>query len=61
MTSVRQIRCPACESVSVESERLEANNYSMNVRAKVTCKKCGHVWEGMVSNPDRWSPWLTRR
>jgi|GEM_PF-2846680 len=52
MTSVRQIRCPNCDSLSFTTERLEKNNHSLNVRAKLTCKKCGHVWECNVSNPD---------
>lgn len=53
MTSLRQVRCPECDSVSVETERLEENDHAMNVRAKVTCKECGHVWEDEVSNPAR--------
>lgn len=53
MTSVRQIHCPECDSVSVETERLEENNRSLNVKAKVTCEKCGHVWKDQVSNPAR--------
>jgi uncharacterized Zn finger protein len=61
VTSVRQIECPECESAAVDVERLEQNNRSLNVKAKITCEKCGHVWEGQVSNPDRRSPWLLRR
>ena len=53
MTSRRLIECPECESQSVDVERLEENNHSMNVKAKVTCQKCGHVWEDQVSNPAR--------
>ena len=53
MTSVRQIHCPECDDTSVETERLEENRHAMNVKAKLTCKKCGHVWEGQVSNPAR--------
>lgn len=52
MTTLRQIRCPECDSISIESERLEKNNHALNVKATITCKKCGHVWEGNVSNPD---------
>jgi uncharacterized Zn finger protein len=58
MTSVRQIKCPECDSISVDTERLEKNNHSLNVKAQITCKKCEHVWEGQVSNPDRRSAWL---
>jgi len=57
MTSIRRIKCPACESVSVETEHLEENNHSLNVKAKITCKKCGHVWEDQVSNPARRGTW----
>ncbi len=61
MTSLRQIECPECESTSVEVERLEQNNRSLNVKGRVTCQKCGRVWEDQVSNPDRRDPWLLRR
>jgi transposase-like protein len=53
VTSVRQIKCPECDSISVETEPLEENNHSLNVKAKITCKKCEHVWEDQVSNPAR--------
>jgi len=53
MTSMRSIRCPKCDSISVETERLEKNHHALNVKAKVTCKKCDHVWEDQVSNPAR--------
>jgi len=58
MTSVRQTKCPKCASTSVEVERLEKNNHSLNVKAKITCKNCDHVWEDQVSNPDHRSAWL---
>jgi DNA-directed RNA polymerase subunit RPC12/RpoP len=75
MTSLRQIRCPECDSHAVKTERLPETRdevesskgrlaqhvRSMNVKAKITCEKCGHVWEGKVSNPDRRSPWLLER
>lgn len=53
MTSVRQIKCPKCDSIAVDTERLEKSNRALNVKAKITCKKCEHVWEGQVSNPAR--------
>ena len=55
MTSLRSIRCPECDSISVETTPLEKNNHSLNVKATVTCKKCEQVWEDQVSNPDRQS------
>lgn len=58
MTSVRQIHCPECDGTAIETERLEENRHALNVRARITCGKCGHVWEGQVSNPDRRSAWL---
>lgn len=58
MTSLRVIACPECSSRSVETERLESNTHSLNVKATVTCSECGHVWEAKVSNPDKQSPWL---
>jgi uncharacterized Zn finger protein len=53
MTSLRQIKCPKCDDLDVSTERLEKNNHTLNVKAKFTCKQCGHVWEGPVTNPDR--------
>lgn len=53
MTSRRVNRCPQCKSPSHEVECLEKNLTDLGVKARLTCKRCGHVWEGSVVNPDR--------
>jgi uncharacterized Zn finger protein len=57
MTSVRKTRCPECDGTTVDTEPLEENAHSLNVRAMITCLGCGHVWEGPVSNPARRGTW----
>ena len=61
MTSVRIISCPNCDSVSVNVERTEMDNSSMNVSADLSCNNCGNLWKGEVTNPNRMHPFLLNR
>lgn len=49
--SVRQTRCPKCDSADVEVlQELDPETTGMNMRVLLKCisAACGHEWEGRV-------------
>jgi hypothetical protein len=50
--SERLSRCPACQSLDVETVKVHnPETHDMNSDATLRCRSCEHEWEGLVTSP----------